>query len=89
MKKLSGKKKQDWSKLFPAAAPEALDLLDKMLTFNPDRRITIAEALQHPYMESLHEPEDEPDCENKFDFTYELTTMKADELQMHMLSDIG
>jgi len=89
MKKLAGKKKQEWSKLFPSADPQALDLLDKMLTFNPNRRITIAEALQHPYMESLHEPEDEPDCEDKFDFTYEQQTMKADELQMHMLEDIA
>ena len=37
---------------------QALDLLDKMLTFNPDKRITIEQALEHPYMESLHSPED-------------------------------
>jgi serine/threonine protein kinase len=37
-----------------------LDLLDRMLTFNPEKRITIEQALEHPYMESLHSPEDEP-----------------------------
>ena len=31
-----------------------------MLTFNPEKRITIEQALEHPYMESLHSPEDEP-----------------------------
>ena len=37
----------------------ALDLLDKMLTFNPDRRITIEEALAHPYLEQYYDPQDE------------------------------
>ena len=31
-----------------------------MLTFSPENRITIEEALEHPYMSSLHYPEDEP-----------------------------
>ena len=37
----------------------ALDLLDKMLTFNPDRRITIEQALAHPYLEQYYDPADE------------------------------
>lgn len=37
----------------------ALDLLDKMLTFNPNRRITVEQALAHPYLEQYYDPEDE------------------------------
>ena len=37
----------------------ALDLLDKMLTFNPHRRITVEQALAHPYLEQYYDPEDE------------------------------
>ena len=37
----------------------ALDLLDKMLTFNPHRRITVEEALAHPYLEQYYDPQDE------------------------------
>ena len=53
------KPKVPWSKLFPAADPKALDLLDKMLTFNPNNRISVEEALAHPYVEQYYDPDDE------------------------------
>lgn len=37
----------------------ALDLLDKMLTFNPNKRIEVEEALAHPYLEQYYDPTDE------------------------------
>lgn len=37
----------------------ALDLLDKMLTFNPHRRITVEESLAHVYLEQYYDPQDE------------------------------
>eukprot|EP00466_Bigelowiella_natans_P016086 jgi/Bigna1/135804/aug1.31_g10512 len=46
-------------KLYPHATNEALDLLSKMLTFSPEKRITVDQALQHPFLEKLHDPKDE------------------------------
>ena len=51
------------AKVFPNASAQALDLMEKMLTFNPNRRITVEEALAHPYLASLHNEKDEVrDC---------------------------
>jgi len=37
----------------------ALDLLDKMLTFNPFKRVDVETALAHPYLEQYYDPSDE------------------------------
>ncbi|XP_022985347.1 mitogen-activated protein kinase 7-like [Cucurbita maxima] len=46
--------------LYPHAEPLALDLLQKMLVFDPTKRITVDEALQHPYMLGLYDPKFNP-----------------------------
>ncbi|KAK6016562.1 hypothetical protein OSTOST_17953, partial [Ostertagia ostertagi] len=51
--------KQPWATLYPEADPHALDLLDKLLTFNPQKRIDIDQALAHSYFEQYHDPTDE------------------------------
>ena len=52
-----------------------------MLTFDPDKRITIDQALKHPYMAKYHDPSDEPVGEpvSAFDFDYELYSLKTEE----------
>jgi serine/threonine protein kinase len=44
------------SEFFPDANALAIDLLAKMLKFNPDERITVLQALAHPYLSQLHNP---------------------------------
>ncbi|KAL5531928.1 TMK2 [Sanghuangporus sanghuang] len=60
-----------FSTLYPHANPLALDLLSKMLTFDPAKRISCEQALAHPYLAVWHDPSDEPVCEKKFDFGFE------------------
>lgn len=56
-------KKKSFSDLFPKAAPEALNMLYRLLQFDPQNRITAKEALLHPYLSQFHDPENEPDSD--------------------------
>jgi mitogen-activated protein kinase 1/3 len=59
LQSLPVKAKIPWTKLYADADLKALDLLDKMLTFNPHKRITVEEALAHPYLDQYYDPQDE------------------------------
>ncbi|CAF3515467.1 unnamed protein product [Rotaria sp. Silwood1] len=41
-------------------ATEGVDLLDRLLSFDPRQRPTAQEALAHPFLKTYHSPEDEP-----------------------------
>jgi hypothetical protein len=45
---------------FPEADPLAIDLLDRMLQFDPRKRIDVNEALKHPWLAQLHDEAAEP-----------------------------
>ncbi|KAK0387348.1 hypothetical protein NLU13_5661 [Sarocladium strictum] len=64
--------KKTFPSLFPNANPDALDLLDKMLAFDPSSRISVEEALEHPYLQIWHDASDEPVCPTTFDFAFEV-----------------
>lgn len=70
--------------------PLALDLIDKMLTVNPEKRITAAEALKHPYLESLHDESDEPVFDSDIDFKFEYDPkVTLDELRLNILEEVN
>jgi mitogen-activated protein kinase 15 len=45
----------DWSKRFPHASESGIDLLRKMLHWDPLDRCTSDEALRHPYLRQFHD----------------------------------
>ena len=44
-----------------AGGKDMMDLAQGMLAFDPKRRLDVNESLAHPYMSTLHCPEDEPE----------------------------
>ncbi|KAL9654717.1 hypothetical protein ABK040_008514 [Willaertia magna] len=90
MKTLSKKPKRNLMELFPHANPLAIDLLDKMLEFDPLKRITVDEALKHSYLESMVEDEDdEEDDENVPLFTFNCDNeMPIDQIKQLLYDEI-
>ncbi|CAD8057678.1 unnamed protein product [Paramecium primaurelia] len=71
IKSLPKRSKQKWEALFPKANNKALDLLGKMITFNPEQRYTVEQCLQHPYFDELHNPDEEPLSGKAFDWSWD------------------
>lgn len=51
--------RRNFRDVFRGANPLAIDLLEKMLELDAEKRITAEQALAHPYMEKYHDPSDE------------------------------
>jgi mitogen-activated protein kinase 1/3 len=46
---------QSLSRRYPGAPPEAISLLQQMLHFDPAKRLTVEQALAHPYMKAVRD----------------------------------
>lgn len=85
IRSLPFKKKIPWKAMFPKTNDLALDLLERLLAFNPVKRITVEEALKHPYLEPYHDPDDEPTAdpipEEFFDFDKNKDNLTKEQLK--------
>lgn len=73
---------------FHNVEPEAVDLLEKMLVFDPKKRITAAQVLSHPYLAPYHDPNDEPVAAEKFDWSFNDADLPIDTWRVMMYSEI-
>ena len=73
LKSLSQKKKNkiNFKAKFPGSSDEALDLLQKMLIFDPNKRITVKECLEHPFFKSVRDPSKEEEATFNLEFEFE------------------
>lgn len=62
----------------------AVDLLERMLVFDPKKRIRADEALAHPYLAPYHDPTDEPVAQEKFDWSFNDADLPVDTWKIMM-----
>uniref|UniRef100_A0A8B9TAN5 Mitogen-activated protein kinase 15 n=1 Tax=Anas platyrhynchos TaxID=8839 RepID=A0A8B9TAN5_ANAPL len=74
---LTSRQRVTFEEILPSSTPlPALDLLKKLLVFNPDKRLTAEEALQHPYVKRFHCPAREPSLD------YDVILPLVDDIQL-------
>lgn len=87
---LGSKDKIPMDELVPFNSKEAQDLIDRLLDLNPSTRITVDEALEHPYLANLHDPEDEPVFEGEIDFSFEGNAeLTLEDVKRNILQEIS
>jgi len=55
LKSFPFKKAVDLQEIYPAATSDALDLLKKCLQFNPKKRVTVDEGINHPFCSKVRD----------------------------------
>ncbi|CAD0037550.1 unnamed protein product [Aureobasidium pullulans] len=82
------RERQPLSKKFKNADPQAIELLERMLVFDPRTRVKAADALADPYLAPYHDPTDEPGAEEKFDWSFNDADLPVDTWKIMMYSEI-
>ncbi|KAL7669582.1 hypothetical protein ACOME3_010230 [Neoechinorhynchus agilis] len=62
--------RKPFSEIFSTLSPHGVSLLESLLKLNPSERPTAEKALEHPFFEEYHLPEDEPTADT-FNDPYE------------------
>jgi len=88
VKSLPKRERQPLANKFRNADPDAVDLLERMLVFDPKKRIRAEEALAHEYLAPYHDPSDEPVSQEKFDWSFNDADLPVDTWKIMMYSEI-
>jgi len=81
---LPKRERQPLKNKFKNADPQAIELLERMLVFDPRKRVKAGEALADPYLAPYHDPTDEPEAEEKFDWSFNDADLPVDTWKIMM-----
>ncbi len=70
-----------FNQIFPKGNPLAIDLLEKMLCFNPKNRINIEQCLNHPYFKDVRDKNLETTALHSFDWSFDKIPLNKPNLQ--------
>ncbi|ODV62790.1 mitogen-activated protein kinase HOG1 [Ascoidea rubescens DSM 1968] len=67
---------------------DGIDLLSKMLVFDSRKRINATEGLSHVYLANYHDPDDEPEASERFDWKFNDADLPIDTWRLMMYNEI-
>ena len=70
-----------FKQIFPNGNPLAIDLLEKMLCFNPKNRINIEQCLNHPYFKDVRDKNLEIIALHSFDWSFDKIPLNKQNIQ--------
>ncbi|ODV86284.1 hypothetical protein CANARDRAFT_6773 [[Candida] arabinofermentans NRRL YB-2248] len=80
--------KQDWSKLYPHASNLAHDLLDRLICWNLETRLTVDQCIEHKFLKKVRNLEDEPIVGKTFDFSFEWKYSSVNDMKLLLREEV-
>jgi p38 MAP kinase len=74
---------------FPDTEPDVIDLLEKMLVYDPRSRITATQALEQPYLAIYHDEKDEPVADAPFDWSFDELDLPPSEWRDRLFAEVA
>lgn len=71
-----------------APDPHAMDLLERLLQYEPEQRLTAEQAIRHPFFEEYHDPADEPRAAHPFDDSFEKWQLDKEGWKQKVIEEI-
>ncbi len=81
--------KKDFSKILKSKNPDAVDLVEKMLVFNPEKRYSIEQCLNHPYLKNMREGIEDPIFNGKINLDFDDKNITLSQLFVFLVKEVS
>ncbi|CAM9812898.1 unnamed protein product [Ascophyllum nodosum] len=91
LESMKTKAKVPFREMFPSASEQAVDFLEGLLVFDPPGRLSVPEALEHPYFQPLRKTDTHPaslEVPSDFEFEFESKPLCGVQLKSMILKEV-
>ena len=81
--------KKDFKKILKCENLNAVDLVEKMLVFNPEKRFSIEQCLNHPYLKNMREGIEDPVFNGKINLDFDDKNINLNHLFAFLVKEIS
>ena len=81
--------KKNFNKILKTNNPDAVDLVEKMLVFNPEKRYSIEECLNHPYLKNMREGIEDPTFNGKINLEFDDQKITLSQLFVFLVKEVS